>query len=331
MRGVLLARRGEDDRFRSVLGAKMAYVAEERFTVVYDGPALAEHRMDARELAFALLGVTDALHASSRVLDPDAPLPGLSIRAMEPGSFRVEMVLADPGVMDRVKDLFFGAGAVATTGEAIVTTAIAAILFVKRMRGRRIRSRQPVAPGMVRVVLDDGETIEQVPTAVVELFLDALFRQGVQRLTAPLTLEGVDNVTVVQGMTEVVRVERSERAAFDVQPAEVADSTVLVDSTREVVLRPATVDFHGGTRKWRVNDGDQELSVSVVDLAFLARVEANVESFTAGDVLRCDLRTIQRQTTDGAIRNEHTILRVHEHRPGPRQVPLPFESPPGDS
>ena len=56
------------------------------------------------------------------------------------------------------------------------------------------------------------------------------------------------------------------------------------------------------------------------DVAFQRRVDNNQEAFAKGDVLICDLRTVQWQV-EGGIKTEYEVVKVVNHRPA-RQLIL---------
>ena len=103
-------------------------------------------------------------------------------------------------------------------------------------------------------------------------------------------------------------------------PVPPPDVVLLSDTTREVGLRLLNVAFVSG-HKWKVSDGDSDLFVIMADVPFVLRVESNEETFSAGDLLRCELRTQQWQAPSGQLSNDHTIVGVIKHSRGPRNVP----------
>lgn len=72
-------------------------MAHTEFGVAYDGPALADHTMDVRDLAPALLALGDLFVAAGRVVEKDAEPPSLQIRATAGGSFVVDLALQAGG------------------------------------------------------------------------------------------------------------------------------------------------------------------------------------------------------------------------------------------
>ena len=76
--------------------------------------------------------------------------------------------------------------------------------------------------------------------------------------------------------------------------------------------------------KWRLFDGQNTIIATIEDKDFVRRVDLNIERFAKGDLLICEVRTIQTQGKDG-LKTEHNVLKVVEHRPAPIQISLPFE------
>jgi hypothetical protein len=300
----------------------MRRVADEQFQITYDGPALETNRMDVRLLAPALLALADLLQASNRVANPQGPPPALHIDATRPGSFAVELLLVDPAsLIDRAVGLFSSKEAGATADAiGILTPVFGGLALLARIAYRRIRRRDDVRPGWVRITFDDDSTLD-LPSSSVQLAEDLDFRRAANQMVEPLRMDGIETVSLSHDNAEAVRVGRNDLPGFDVPEA---GEVLLSDQTRQVALRLRNVAFVPGN-KWRVSDGENDLFVIMDDSAFVERVYSNEESFAAGDILRCELRTQQWQTQSGAIRNDHTVTRVIEHRRGPRTVPLPFE------
>jgi len=72
--------------------------------------------------------------------------------------------------------------------------------------------------------------------------------------------------------------------------------------------------------KWRLYDGASTIHAAITDAAFLSRVNNSQISFSKRDVLVCNVRMQQWQTSDGA-KTEYEVTDVLEHRPAGRQMP----------
>jgi hypothetical protein len=85
----------------------------ERFHVVYDGPALTEHRMDVRDLAPALVAFADLFTAANKEINGDAAEVRVQVNAsFKAGSFGIDLV-ASQHLLSQIKDIFAGNGATA--------------------------------------------------------------------------------------------------------------------------------------------------------------------------------------------------------------------------
>lgn len=299
-------------------------MSEEHFTVAYDGPALATHRMRVADLAPALIALSDAIRSAQAVLIPSEPAVTLDIKAApREGSFVLDLILNDgPTFYERIVDLFSSkdADAAANLGE-FIGWVVGAGLLIKQLFGKKVRSERTEA-GITTITLDDGTTITTEAESVA-LYRSITFRQSMRKVVAPLDLEGVDTLDITSSR-ESLRVTAEDVVAFEVP--EVVDEEVL-DSEREVNLHLVNVAFEHG--KWRVSDGSTTFFAGIADEAFVDRVRRNEIVFASGDRLRVMLRHRQFQTMDG-LRSEYTVLEVIEHVPGGRQLPLDFDGE-GDS
>lgn len=296
-------------------------MAEHQFTVTYDGPALEHHLMPVRDLAPALLALADAVKVASRVVAPTAAPPTLAISATEGGSFKVLLSVVDAGWFQKLVDALNGPETTAVVNGAelvgVVIGTFGGIKWLWKHRIRRIERNTP-APGMSRIVRDDDVTLD-VPDETVTLIQDQDFRRSARAAAEPLTSDGIDTFSVTS-QDRAISIDRSEVHAFDMP--ELADQ-VITETEYRAVLRLVSITFREGN-KWKFSDGDSQFWAPVADLAFLDRVARNEETFTSGDRLVVTLRVQQVESNDG-MRVDRTVVQVHEHRPGTRQVPLPFD------
>ncbi|MCP4049893.1 MAG: hypothetical protein GY730_04225 [bacterium] len=71
--------------------------------------------------------------------------------------------------------------------------------------------------------------------------------------------------------------------------------------------------------KWRLNDGNNSISVLIKDEGFLNQVDKSHISFAKGDLLICKVKKLQWQT-EGGLKTEYEVMKVNEHRPAPKQL-----------
>jgi hypothetical protein len=302
-------------------------LSTDRLNLKFDGPALREHRMDVRALAPALVALSDLFVAAhAEISDGSSLPPALEVQATREGSFGIDLLVQVPDFWEAFRDVFDGSNRdvqslVNAAGLAVPVVGTMAWL-VRRGRVGRERSVSQVAPGELRVTWPDGTSISTSPEAA-KLVESSDFRRAARELAAPLGNEGIATLDLTRssGRRESVSVGRGDLRAFEL----VEDGDRLVsDSTREVTLRLLNVAFNEG-HKWRVHDGLQSFYVTLEDLAFLQRVEANVEVFSRDDRLRCEMRERQWRSASGALRIDRRITKVLEHERGGQQGVLPLD------
>lgn len=112
---------------------------------------------------------------------------------------------------------------------------------------------------------------------------------------------------------------QADRAAFSVaEPV----PEVVIDTTNRLALSIRSLAFQEGNG-WRSFDGQNVITATIADADFIARVDRNMVRFAKGDILLCEVHTVQTQGADG-LKTEHTVVDVIEHRVAPDQFPLPF-------
>lgn len=293
-----------------------AVVAEERFDVLFNGPAVDGHRIPADVLASSLLALSAAAQAAHLAIDPFAPRISLDIQASEPGSFSVDLLITD------TVRLLNGEPAVAfATGGSIVAMVYGAIRgsirLLKWLRGRRVRETTDLEDGQTRITASDGGVI-LVDSVVYIAVQDRTFRESLRDAVQPVANEGIDSIEI--GRTnDRERVTDADLPAFDVPE----DGEVLREDTREAFLQLLNVSFQPG-KKWRFTEGDSPYWAAMEDKAFATRVENHQVEFGTGDILRATVTT--RQMRSGTkLKSEHTVIHVNDVLKQGRQVELPFE------
>lgn len=294
------------------------------FRITYDGPALEASEMDVRELAPALLAIGDLLTASTQALCGDKVRPQVNVKgSFKTGSFGIDFVLATD-LLTRVRDIFASdsATAIANAGAILTALGFAAnqsykglLHVIKWIRGRKI---QRVETGRDTAILHVEDDQLEIELAVLTLLRDVAVREATERMLEPLSREGI--TTFYAGTDEHVSATiRSEEIGWFSAPP--AQDELLVDETRKMVFSIVSLAFKEDN-KWRLHDGNSTISAAISDADFLHKVDTNQVNFAKGDVLVCDVRVRQWQSTGGA-KTEYEVVRVIEHRTAARQIPLP--------
>ena len=284
------------------------------FTISYDGDSLADHTMSAQDLVLALSAVDDLIRRSNAVVNPDIATASLRVRTHRPGSFEMEFVL---GVIPVFAAGFGG-------DQLAYATNLIRLLFGSSTPGlftliKRLRGHTPtvtdssdgtmiVEASRIRVG-DDFEAEDfraEVPVEVFRLLQDRPIRRAASNLVSPLQRDGIDRMYIHEGDEELESFTSDDLPAFAVTP----DESILDQNVQRKFLTIVTSQFSPRSRQWRFHDGIRVDTYRMLDETFISSVVEGQESFSAGDVFVCQVRTTQRLRPSGGIVADLDILRV---------------------
>ena len=298
------------------------------FSVKYDGPALASHQMDVRELAPALIALSALLAESSRVLYPDSAEVRVNVNgSFKGGSFGVDLV-ALQSIKDQIVTIFSGPGATAAAnllailgGIGLVGAAGRGLIdVIKWLRGRKPTSiRLEGDKTIFELRLEEEVETFEVDLATGRLYQSRVVRQALAKVVKPLEADGIDIFACGRGDRTETVVTKEEVEFFDMAAS---GADVVSDAvTESILLQIESAVFKDGN-KWRFSDGSNSFFAEIADDAFMARIDSGDERFGKGDVLVVDLRRIQ-SITDNGLKSEYVIERVRQHK-APLQMGLPL-------
>ena len=295
--------------------------SQAHLNVAYDGPALADGSMNVRDLAPAMMAVGGFFDAANRIANGGNASVRVNVRATSAGSFEVsfevvQALQAADVFGEDVRDFLTTANALKAllVGGGGVTAGI--IALVKWLRGRRPQVKR--INEQLYTFTVDGETYE-VPLELLRLYQDTGIRRNLQDMVKPVKEPEIDRVMLREAGRTVQEVTKDDVEAFDVPEYE----DLILDETRRYAFSIVSLAFKQNN-KWRLTDGQNTFSVQMNDEAFQRRVDDNDVAFAKGDVLVCDLRTIQWQVEDG-VKSEYEVVQVVAHRQA-RQLSLFEES-----
>jgi hypothetical protein len=292
------------------------------FTIAYDGPSLRDGVMDVRDLAPALLAVGQLFDAANTVLNRDEATVTVNVTATGIGSFEISFDVVQ-NIVSQIKTLFAGESVVAAVNlkEFIVGGSIGVFWLIKKLRGHKPDKVERLSDNHVRVTVD-GESFD-VPLPLMRLYQDLAVRTAAQKVVAdPLRREGIDIFEVREVKRSLITIRKEETDYFT--KPEIPDE-ILVETTRRAAFSIISLAFKE-ENKWRLYDGNTQISAIIEDVDFQQRVDSNQIAFSKGDILLCDLRVRQKQTSHG-LSTEYAVEKVIEHRPALRQLPLIFDDP----
>ncbi|GAB2491412.1 hypothetical protein [Arenimonas alkanexedens] len=313
----------------------MTEMAHAKFNLVYDGPALREHRMEVRDLAPALLAMGELVERANEILNGNQAKVCVNVHAsFKQGSFGIDLDLAQTlwqRVLDiansesvtNIKQVVELLGLVTGTYYLGHKSTQGLIQVVRWLRGRSIQKIEPIGDGNVRLwVSDEHLDIEE---KVLRLLEDYRIRRELENLIArPLAREGIESFATVDKEAKIVfaHVDGRESHYFFAPP--VREET-LQEDTYTANLQVLNLAFKGDN-KWRFTEGGSAFYANVLDNDFLTRVATNQEQFAKDDLLRAKVRRTQRMTTSGLV-SEYEIIQVLEHRSASPKVQLNLDLP----
>ncbi len=282
---------------------------EVQFTITYDGPDLESGRMDAKDLAPAMLSMANLLEDSASVTY--GPTVGIRMEVksdFRTGSFSFDVVAAsdqlskavfDPTVNIQTLLMFLG---ISGTGGLIG--------LVRWFRGRKLKSIEPTTNSSqnVQVTAEDGDSTI-VNAKVVNLFQNSTVRFDLQGVVEPLEKEGITEFRTGRDRTEAV-VRKEEVAFFEAPPP---SGEILQDKVSEEIVELVAVSFRRAN-KWRFARPDGTIFSSHVDRTFMERVHKHLERFGEGDLLLVDLHVVVSREA-GGLRGSYDIVKIKRRIP----------------
>jgi len=301
-------------------------VSTAHFSVEYDGSALDNHEMDSRDLAGALLALGDLMGDAASSLYGEGVKTNVKVRAFKAGSFGIDLSLQQSIMQSIVSILSTHPVEAASNASGMIALTFYLINFIKWCGKRKIRSFEAKSDNTLVVILEDGDS-QELDERVVQLFQDLKTRKSLVKVLAPLGKSGIDSVKFLEESSGGVKVKisKDEHKYFDV-PMQQDD--LLLDEVRTMALSIISLAFKE-ENKWRLSDGNATIYAVIADQGFLRDVDENLISFSKGDVLMCRVRITQWQDMSG-VRTDYTVEEVLEHKPGRKQMKLPFRYPEKD-
>ncbi|WP_232459164.1 hypothetical protein [Burkholderia ubonensis] len=243
----------------------------EQFNVVYDGPALTEHRMDVRDLAPALVAIADLFSFANKELNGDNTEVRLEVKgSFKAGSFHSELIFIQ-SLANQIRDIFAGPNAAAFSNALAILGALGIvgsgglIGLIRKLRGNRPHRIEPTGSN-VRIWVTEKESLE-VEEAVYRLYRSKTVRVSLQKTLSPLERDGITSFGIVRGTKVELAIENDELGTFAIfeEAGEVVSDVV----GRKVLLLESVV-FKDGN-KWRVHDGTYPFFAALDDENSLQR------------------------------------------------------------
>lgn len=308
-------------------------MSKHEFAVAYDGPALEDHTMDVQTLGPALLAIGDMCREANRVMNgQELAEVNVRVKATSEGCFDILFELTQ--VYNAVAELLREED-VATAKDIIEWLGFGAVpgagllAFLKWKRARKIVKQEPTVNGDGNTIYNitvegDHNNVTVLSEPVYRLSQDARVRAAQRRTLSPLSGAGVNEFQVRQGRRPILSIGKDElnRGYYDLVPDELGGEETIGDpQVFEAVLLLRSAVFVKD-KKWQFYYGDQRISATLSDPAFVRQVFVTGERFGVGDRFQVRLCLSQILLPNGKIRNDYEIVKVIETTPGPKQPDL---------
>jgi hypothetical protein len=301
-------------------------MAETKFSMVYDGPAVAFGTMNVRDLAPALMGLGQLIEESNRVVNGPKVMASVNVRAdFKPGSFEVQLALNVADLINQAKDFFTDP----YVNAAVNLLALLGIIqFAKKGKDGLLSVLKKLRGKVPEKITDNSDgtfTLEvehlkiTIPMEVLKLYRDIPTRKAAEAIIEPLKNEGINRLEFHSDGEIGEKIEKSETPFFGLP---VLPEETLQESKRTAWFSISALAFKEDN-KWRLSDGTNTFYVSMEDKDFLKQIDAG-RSFSKGDLLHVQLETKQSVDAEGILKTENIATKILEHRSSARQIPLPL-------
>lgn len=301
-----------------------------KFRIVYDGPALDNHEMDIRDLAPALIALSDVFEEAAKTLYGKKATINVKVNAsFKAGSFGIDLLASSPSWIKQAVEFLSGDTVSATlnlitflglTKVAGKQTSKGLLDLIKWIGPRKVKAIHKLPNRNVKIFIDDEEEVFE--EEVVELYKNYRLREALQDVIAkPLEKEGIDSfaATTDNGKT-FITVTREESEYFYVdRPVD----SILSENVAEKALQVINISFSEGN-KWRFSDGSASFLAEITDENFLHDIDTMKLNFSKGDMLLADLKVTQYMSGD-AIKTAYEVTKVKKQINPQRQIEFPFE------
>jgi len=239
---------------------------EAQFSIIYDGEAVDEGSIDAKELAPALLALAEVIEEAQPLIPELDARISLRVRSdFEHGSFEIHLELAK--LYQQFRELFSGqdASAFANLFQILGVSGIVGGLYglfqlIKKSKGRKTRSVTIERSERVKIIFEGDDEPVETNRRTWQLFQNLHVRKAIEQVIAPLFHKGIDSFEIKHRGRQTLKVSEDE-AKYFVAPTEHEGETITEVDTRVSIVMAS---FQQGN-KWRVSDGSRTIFVSLED------------------------------------------------------------------
>lgn len=290
----------------------MAYTTKSQLEMFFDGEAVHDGRINVRDLAPSMLGLGALFESANRIMNGPRATINVNVKATSSNSFHiifeVNQLLQNTGMT--FQDMISTSSDVITI---LFTGGICLFGLIRLLHGKSPKIEKK-SEGIYKLTID-GQTYE-IPLSLFKLYQDTQIRKALEDMVQPVKQTGINEFHIRDENHRPLQiVTKKDVNIFDMPTVQ----ELLSDDTSDKAFSIISLAFKGDYI-WRLNDGNETISVTMKDEAFQKKVDNSLEVFAKDDILVCKLRTIQWRMQD-KIKTDYEVLEVIRHILA-RQLPL---------
>ncbi len=225
------------------------------FHIVYDGPALESNEMDIKELAPALMAISDALEEANRIFNKGRATVGINVKgSFKTGCFDIDLSV-NQALIDSLVNIFSedkvvaGATLLQYLGLAAPVVGFSGkglLQVIKWLNNRKIKKIDIKEDGTANITLTDDD-MTSVEKEIIALLRSYTVRKSLERAVVdPLQRAGINSFycggdLVHADSAKFFTIDKSE---IDLFIAPEPYDEVIDNSTREANLQAVSVSFY---------------------------------------------------------------------------------------
>ncbi len=301
----------------------MSSNSTEKFSVVYDGPAIHDGSIEMKDFARSLISLSELIEESASIIGHQKV--SVRVQSVKKGSFEVMLSAGTTAV-----NLF-------STQEAqSVLSILSAIGFVTGINSlpnlfSLIKQSMGTIPQKATEKKDGNINISfnhcniTVTPETFKLYNSLAVRQKLEDTLSILDSENIDELSFKNENDETIEKLTYQDAKYFVKPSEKEIPEILLnESIRETTVSLVNVALKDDN-KWRLSTGGEKpFYATIKDEDFLDKVNKNIISFRKDDLFKVNLKTIQTRGAKG-LNESYEVLKVIEHIEAITQLNLPIE------
>lgn len=293
-------------------------MAEEHFVVKYDGEAIHDARIDARELGVSLVGLADflkALQAADSELRTAEPL-SLEISARGEGSYWVELIAtAAGGTWDYAKHVLNDPNTQAILAlNGLWGTAQGVLRYLAKHGAKEITDSQQLNADSVQISHGDGTNVVVQGNVSISI-TNQNVRAAAYQAVRPLERDGIDTIDILRSPDAEpdLRIVKGDLPNFESGAAE--QDEPLADEHEDVWADFKTAAVDGGD-DWEFTVEGRRTRMKLEDEEFLSAVRENRLTFGNGYSARLWVR-VERTRKGKRVYSRRFVEKVlRVRRPG---------------